>query len=282
MNDNVRRVGNVSKQGPNIVVHTLFNGQHRKFKKRRGKRHRSKVEREVMFEKVNSLLANYKCIDFCFYVHTYVFSLPRKHLITLLALIKSWAASHDIPSCISLLVQDLIAFKIKSTGRVIDGACGEKKKAYRGYMAVLFHNKGIEMIDLPKIVHYKSVTKAVPGFLNEPPPVVGYNYTKTISSKNFDQKRVVKELDLDSGTKDIECSCSSSDFCYGPAGHVVTGDLRIIKDTKLRELVNKGPSYREQNNIDWDLNARICEEAVTEYKVKWSRKLRVDRRVLNE
>ena len=93
LNDNVRRVGNVSKQGPNIVVHTLFNRQHGKFKKRVGKRHRSKVEREVMFEKVNSLLANYKCIDFCFYVRTYVFSLPRKHLITLLALTESWAAS---------------------------------------------------------------------------------------------------------------------------------------------------------------------------------------------
>ena len=38
-------------------------------------------------------------------------------------------------------------------------------------------------IDLPTIVHYKSVTKAVPGYLNEfPPPVVGYKYTRTISS----------------------------------------------------------------------------------------------------
>ena len=100
---------------------------------------------------------------------------------------------------------------------------------------------------------------------------VGYKYTRTISSKIFNQKSVVKELDLDNGTKDMECSCSSSEFCYGPAGHVVTGDLRIIKDAKLRELVNKGPSYREQNNIDWCLNARICKEAVTKYKVKWSR-----------
>ena len=82
------------------------------------------------------------------------------------------------------------------------------------------------------------------------PPVVGYKYTRTISSKIFNQKSVVKELDLDNGSKDMECSYSSSEFCYAPAGHVVTGDLKIIKDAKLRELVNKGPSYREQNNID--------------------------------
>ena len=147
-----------------------------------------------MFEKVNLfLLANYKCIDFCFYVRTYVFSLPRNHIITLLALTESWAASHDIPSRISLLVKDLIALKIKSTGRVIDDACGKKKKDNRGNMTVLFHNKGIETIDLPKIVHYKSVRKAVPGFLNEPPPPVGYKYMKTISSKIFNQKSVVRD-----------------------------------------------------------------------------------------
>ena len=93
--------------------------------------------------------------------------------------------------------------------------------------------------------------------------VVGYKYTRTISSKIFNKTSVVKQLDLDNGTKDMECSCSSSEFCYGPAGHVVSRDLRIIKDAKLRELVNKGPSYRKQNNIDWGLNARICKEAVT-------------------
>ena len=141
MNDNLRKVGNVSKLGPSTVVHALFNRQHRKFKKRQGKRHRSKVEREVMFEKVDSLFPNYKCIDFCFYVRTYIFSLQRKNLMTLLALTERWAASHDIPSSISLLVKDLIAFKMKSAGRVIDNACGGKEN--RGHMTLLFHNKGI-------------------------------------------------------------------------------------------------------------------------------------------
>ena len=63
--------------------------------------------KERWFEKVDSLLANYKCIDFCFYVRTYICNLQRKHLMTLLALTESWAASHDIPSRISLLVKDL-------------------------------------------------------------------------------------------------------------------------------------------------------------------------------
>ena len=53
----------------------------------------------------------------------------------------------------------------------------------------------------------------------------------------------------------LQCQCSMSDFCYQPVGHVVTGDLTIIRDAKLRHLIAKGPSYREQNVIDWTVNA---------------------------
>ena len=56
------------------------------------------------------------------------------------------------------------------------------------------------------------------------------------------------------------CECSTSKYCYGPAGHVVTGDLNIIKDAKLRSLIEKGPSYREQNYINWSITARDCVE----------------------
>ena len=79
-------------------------------------------------------------------------------------------------------------------------------------------------------------------------------------------------------TRDIHCNCGSSDFCYGPVGHV-TGDLSIIKDVKLRQLIAKSPSYEENRII---LNAKICKEAVSKYKVKWSKKEGVDQRVLNE
>ena len=36
------------------------------------------------------------------------------------------------------------------------------------------------------------------------------------------------------------------------------------------------------HNVAYSLNARICKEAVTKYKVKWSKMLEIDRRVLNE
>ena len=54
--------------------------------------------------------------------------------------------------------------------------------------------------------------------------------------------------------------------CYQPVGHVIKGDLMIIRNVKLRSLVKKRTSYREQNYIDWNMDERLCEEAVDKYK----------------
>ena len=71
-------------------------------------------------------------------------------------------------------------------------------------------------------------------------------------------------------------------YCYEPVGHIVTGDLQVIRDAKLCTLIAKGPSYREQNQIHWKINEAICRKAVSAYKSKWSNKEGVDLHVLNE
>ena len=60
---------------------------------------------------------------------------------------------------------------------------------------------------------------------------------------------------------------------------MVTGNLKIIEDYKLRELIMKGPSHREQKNINWDLNMKSC---IVKFTKKWAHKLGVDGRVLND
>ena len=45
-------------------------------------------------------------------------------------------------------------------------------------------------------------------------------------------------------------------------------------------LENKGPKYREQNNINWRKNEELCFKAITEYRVNWARREHVDIRVL--
>ena len=45
----------------------------------------------------------------------------------------------------------------------------------------------------------------------------------------------------------------------GHHGHIVTGELKIKKNIKLRNLISKGPKYREPVKVDFDC-ARACIE----------------------
>ena len=107
-------------------------------------------------------------------------------------------------------------------------------------------------------INSKRVMATVPNYLKGPPPVVSYTYTRTIAGKIFNNRRVVEELDMDAGTAGMDCTCSSANYKYEPCGHVETSDLSIIKDVKLRNLINKGPTYREPNNIDWIVKVNVA------------------------
>ena len=41
----------------------------------------------------------------------------------------------------------------------------------------------------------------------------------------------------------------------------------IVRDAKLRSLIEKGPSFRDQNCINWSINESLCKEA-SKYKRK--------------
>ena len=220
---------------------------------------------------------------FVFNVRCLVLGLPVKWMGVLWNVFQCWKQTHDIPDCVSVLFTDLIALKKKSSVFVENKNNNSVSRNASGYMSVLYHNKGIDMVNLPRILNNKYVRDAVPSVVqNMTPPIVSFKYTKTIGGKIFNQKKVVKDLNVDIGTSNMYCECNASEYCYGPVGHVVTGDLSIIRDAKLRSLIEKGPSYREQNQVNWSITERLCKEAVAKYKRKWARKEKVDIRVLNE
>ena len=121
----------------------------------------------------------------------------------------------------------------------------------------------------------KKVRAAIPNYLKGPPPIVSYTYTRTIGGKIFNNRRAVEELDVENGTEGMQCSCSSSEYKYDLCGHVLTGDLSIIRDVQLRNLIRKCPVFREQNN---------CKASVSKYVKKWARKpsVHADRQVLRD
>ena len=78
------------------------------------------------------------------------------------------------------------------------------------------------------------------------------------------------------------CQSKESKFCYEPYGHVITGDLRVIENAKLRELVAKGPKYREPSRVNWKATETMLLESIDLYAKNWSKREQVELKYLSE
>ena len=119
----------------------------------------------------------------------------------------------------------------------------------------------------------KSVTETVPAYFKEKePPIISYTYRKTIDSKVFKFASTLLVLDYHQfHNNPSQCECKTSSHLYQPYGHVITGDLSIISNSKLRELIAKGPKYREPCKVDWDKNLSLLCEAVDQHALQWAK-----------
>ena len=249
LNDNIRNLGNASKKlSQGLVIYSLFNRQRRKFRNRTRRRNKNNVHNEQIKECVRELLLTYKTPSFSKSIRTYIQRLPRRKLFIVVCATEELQLSDRIPCRIALLVRDLVAYRNRVKVSINNSVDNNNKK--QGFVNVLFHNKGMDMINLPSILHNKRVVASVPSYLNNvAPPIVSYTYPKTVASKVFNFKQAISNLDFELGTVTMSCNCSTS-YIYAPAGHIVTGNLGIIKDKHVRKLLTKGPTYREQNKLD--------------------------------
>ena len=113
--------------------------------------------------------------------------------------------------------------------------------------------------------------ETVPTYFKEKePPIISYTYTKTIANKIFNFSSTLSDLDYHQfHNNPTQCECNTSSHLYQPYGHVITGDLSIIPNFKLRDLIAKGPKYREPCKVDWDKNLSLLCEAVDQYAFQW-------------
>ena len=151
------------------------------------------------------------------------------------------------------------------------------------YVKIKFHSKGMNQLKLNSII--KKHSNVIPDSFNEKDsPCVIYNLSRSIGSTLFNYKQTVNDVitnDWKADNKSI-CKCSESKFCDPHHGHIVTGNLMIIENGKLRSLMCKGPKYRESRNTNWTSVLKDVEHNLKECQMIWSRKEGCDSSVLNE
>ena len=117
-------------------------------------RKRRKVDSRVVETEVKNQMILYKSLGFTFSFGTYFMNLPRNKLRVVLNVVEELVLDGTIPTCILILVRDLMAFRLK-----IDVATkaenGKRESTNKTYMIVMFHNKGMDMINLSRILNSK-------------------------------------------------------------------------------------------------------------------------------
>ncbi len=144
------------------------------------------------------------------------------------------------------------------------------------FLTCFFPNKGMELLKLNTIFKDRSLQKTIPinKKLLEKVCVV-YQYEPPISQKLFNYSKTLKAISDNSLIQLPNCSCSNSQFLYGPSSHVITGNLNIIEDNKLRELFLKGSKYRLPKPIYWQDVEKSTFTAIDKYVNYLSRKHKV-------
>lgn len=177
-------------------------------------------------------------------------------------------------SQIHCIIMDLFTYKIRPFNSRTDKSKSVRKP--KVLCSIDFVNKGIEMLNLPRVFRSPNL-KSFVNFCNIKEPTVVYKGTDNVSKKLFNYNNVVK------GDNDpLECKCHMfTDFVNQDCGHVVTGDVKFVKHDALRSLLEKGPSYKEPKTIDFDKNCISVISNVKEILEPWSRKEKIDSACLN-
>ena len=68
---------------------------------------------------------------------------------------------------------------------------------------------------------------------------------------------------------------------FGPAGHIIIGNLKIISDSRIRSIISKGPKYRLPSQIDFNKCREEIAVALNEFCNRWCRREHVGCNALN-
>ena len=242
-NDHIDSIGNHTSPGcQSVNVFNLFDRTSRRHESHGPRRYNNPEIHNVSFDGLLPFINLQLGLP---HIRTRLYSLPLKTLLVLyestltLRFTDVGSPKHGLQS----IILDISSNRLFKAVRVCDSI--ETKN--RPFPKIKFANKGIDALNLTNISNQKSVQSNIPPYFEyKESPYISYRYTSSVATKIFNYKTSVQQMDfLSLSQNPLHCFCSGSEFLYAPCGHKVTGDLNIVRNDKLRDLLRKGPTHRE-------------------------------------
>ena len=273
LNDNILNVGTISKN-KSINSFSLFSKRLRN-KRSHGIRKNGNIRR-----KFKRLLSLNDC-------YTLLQNGGKHKLLSALCSLSVSSLAHIVKECKLILIQSDPLYECAC---IIESFTDYYLKPFienvlnktRNRIKIEFCNKGLDLIDLPKIFNDKNVRRLIPPyFRNTESPLICYKYSKPVRSIVFNYNSISTDINVIRNCP-TSCDCSSSKYLYGPVGHVITGDLNFIQNKNLRNLLRRGPKYRLPIPVDFDDCIKKLVTFLHEYCAKWCSKENAEITALND
>ena len=144
---------------------------------------------------------------------------------------------------------------------------------------IFFSNKYIQDINLERIFRDKRVLNALPSFISKAErPTVVYKYAKPIRNCIFNYKETIANLDVQYfiDNYDSPCECENSIYIDKTHNHIITGNLNIVENVKLRNLLKQGPQFREQpSKINFKKLYNEVKKQIKDFLYSWADKYKI-------
>ena len=135
------------------------------------------------------------------------------------------------------VVKDISLFKCRNVWE------HSSKSRCNQFLVVNYVNKYVEDIGLSKILKASDIRQLFPGSGHSAGPTVSYKYQSSIRGKILNYRKTHDD-NLDPTL--LTCDCADSTFKHQHHQHVITGNLDIIENVELRNMLKKGLNYRDQ------------------------------------
>ena len=176
----------------------------------------------------------------------------------------------DIPDRVLHCIMDLTKFKLLKKKKPTPP---KPKKRIEHPFKIRYTNHWIGKLKIGDMIHEQCLSDSLPTCIKDRGnPSVIFKYSKTVRWRLLNYKNVVEEFKFED-LEDMTCDCLDSEFKDDHHQHVVTGNLRIIKSSKLQNLFRKGPNHRESEPLDWRKARESLMEDIDDFIDYWSNKL---------
>ena len=146
-----------------------------------------------------------------------------------------------------------------------------KRKPPKYRLRIPFSSKAFDYINLPNILRKQDSVSLLPEVVDaDDIPMVVFSLSQPIRSTIFNYSKFVSSLDLSQANNNIDsvpCPCSAfpGKFVDNHHKHILTGDLSIVINARLRTLLAKGPKYREPVQLDFDVAREDIQDQLSHY-----------------